>query len=69
MDTIAEFQVEIEDFLTFADCFLKDFPTDWLVQTKRMIWNAEKQVDDGIEQVEKILRQLEGLCNWNSTNC
>ena len=63
VDTIAEFQVEIGDFLTFADCFLEDFPTDWLVQTKRMIWDAEKQVDDAIEQVEKILRQLACLCN------
>lgn len=61
VDTISEFHVETGEFLTFADCFLEDFPMDWLVQTKSMIWDAEKQVDDAIEQVEKILRQLEGI--------
>ena len=59
--TITEFQVETGDFLTFADCFLEDFPMDWLVQTKSVIWDAEKQVDDAIEKVEYILQQLGGL--------
>lgn len=59
--TIAGFQVETGDFLTFADCFLEDFPMDWLVQTKSVIWDAEKQVDDAVEQVETILQQLESL--------
>lgn len=61
VDSIAELQVETGDFLTFADCFLEDFPMDWLLQTKSTIQDAEKQVDDAIERVEKILRQLEGL--------
>ena len=61
--TIAEFQVETGDFLAFADCFLEDFPMDWLQQTKSTIQDAEMQVDDAIERVEKILRQLEGLFN------
>ena len=61
VDSIAEFQVETGDFLTLADSFLEDFPVDWLVQTKSMIRDAEKQVDDAIEMVEKILRQLEGF--------
>ena len=56
-----EFHVETGDFLTLADSFLEDFPMDWLVQTKSVIWDAEKQVDDAIEQVEKILQQLEGI--------
>lgn len=63
VDTTAEFRVETGDFLTFADCFLEDFPMDWLLQTKSRIQDAEMQVDDAIERVEKILRQLGGLCN------
>ena len=59
--TTTEFHVETGDFLTLADSFLEDFPMDWLVQTKSVIWDAEKQVDDAIERVEKILRQLEGI--------
>ena len=59
--TTTEFHVETGDFLTLADSFLEDFPMDWLVQTKSVIWDAEKQVDDAIEQVEKFLRQLEGI--------
>ena len=59
--TTTEFHVETGDFLTLVDSFLEDFPMDWLVQTKSVIWDAEKQVDDAIERVEKILRQLEGI--------
>lgn len=47
--------------LQAKDCFLEDFPTDWLVQTKHRIQDAEREADDAIELVEKILRQLESL--------
>lgn len=60
-DTIAEFHVETGDFQTFADDFLDWIPMDWLGQTRSRIWDAEREVDDAIEKVEKILRQLEGL--------
>ena len=51
--------METGTFLTFADYFLDGFLTDWLVQTK--ILEAKRQVDDAIEKVEYILRQLGGL--------
>lgn len=56
VESIADFHVETGNFLTFADYFLDSFLMDWLVQSK--IRDAEKQVDDAIAQVEKILRQL-----------
>ena len=59
VETIAEFHVDTGNFLTFADYFLDGFLTDWLVQTK--IQEAKRQVDDAIEKVEYILRQLGGL--------
>ena len=59
VEDIAEFHVETGTFLTFADYFLDGFLTDWLVQTK--IQEAKRQVDDAIEKVEYILRQLGGL--------
>lgn len=59
VETIADFHVETGNFLTFADYFLDSLLTDWLVQSK--IQDAKKQVDDAIEKVEKILRQLGGL--------
>lgn len=59
VETIAEFHIETGNFLTFADYFLDGFLTDWLVQSK--IQDAKKQVEDAIEKVEKILRQLGGL--------
>ena len=61
VDTIDGFCVETGDFLTFADCFLEDFPMDWLVQTKSVIRDAERQVDDAVEKVEYILQQLGGF--------
>ena len=59
VETIADFHVETGNFLTFADYFLDGLLADWLVQSK--IQDAKKQVDDAIEKVEKILRQLGGL--------
>ena len=59
VESVADFHVETGIFLAFADYFLDSFLMDLMVQSK--IQNAKKQVDDAIEQVEKILRQLEGL--------
>lgn len=49
-------QIEIGDFLTFADFFFDGIIADYMVQSK--IVNARKQVDDAIERVEQILYQL-----------
>ena len=53
---IAEFHVDTGNFLAFADYFLDCFVIDLLVQSK--IQDARKQVDDAIENVERILRLL-----------
>lgn len=59
VESVADFHVETGSFLVFADYFLDSFLMDLMVQSK--IQNAKKQVDDAIEQVEKILQQLEDL--------
>ena len=59
VETIADFHVETGDFLAFADYFFDSFLVDLMVQSK--IRDAQKQVEDAIEKVEYILRQLEGL--------
>ena len=59
VETIADFHVDTGNFLTFADYFFDGLLADWLVQSK--IQDAKKQVDDAIEKVENILRQLGGL--------
>lgn len=59
VETVADFHIETGNFLTFADYFFDGLLADWLVQAK--IQDAKKQVDDAIEKVENILRQLGGL--------
>lgn len=59
VSAISEFHIETGKFLAFADYFLDCFVTDLFVQSK--IQDAKKQVDDAIENVESILRQLEDL--------
>lgn len=59
VSAISEFRIETGKFLAFADYFLDCFVTDLFVQSK--IQDAKKQVDDAIENVESILRQLEDL--------
>ena len=55
-------QIEIGDFLTFADFFLDGFITDYLVQNK--ISDAREDIELGILHVKAILdelyRKLEG---------
>lgn len=55
-------QIEIGDFLTFADFFLDGFITDYLVQSK--ISDAREDIELGILHVKTILdelyRKLEG---------
>ena len=51
-------QIDIGDFLTFADFFFDGFVADYLVQSR--IRTAEDQVEEAIERVSHILRTLEG---------
>lgn len=48
--------IEISDFLTFADFFFDGLIADWLVQSK--IRKAEKQVSEAISQINAIRRKL-----------
>lgn len=48
--------IQIGDFLTFADFFFDGFIADMLVQSK--IKDAKRQVVDAISQVEDILSRL-----------
>lgn len=48
--------IEVGDFLTFADFFFDGFIADIFVQSK--IGDARKQVDEAIYQVESIVNRL-----------
>lgn len=48
--------IEIGDFLTFADFFFDGFIADMLVQSK--IRRAQEEIDDAIFRVENVLRRL-----------
>ena len=48
--------VEIGDFLTFADFFFDGFIADMMVQSK--IRKAQDQIDDAIDRVETLLGRL-----------
>ncbi|MBO4997781.1 MAG: hypothetical protein J6D02_07275 [Lachnospira sp.] len=48
--------IEIGDFLTFADFFFDGIIADYMVQQK--IADARRQVDEAIDRVEQILYQL-----------
>lgn len=59
VDTIPEFHLETGDFLTFADYFFDGIVADWLVQSK--INDAKRQVENAIQKVNYLLRQLKNL--------
>ena len=48
--------IEIGNFLTFADFFFDGFIADIMVQSK--IREAQDKIDDAIDQVESLLRKL-----------
>jgi hypothetical protein len=48
--------IEIGNFLTFADFFFDGFIADIMVQSK--IREAQDKIDDAINQVEAMLRRL-----------
>lgn len=55
----ADFQINVGDFLKFADFFFDGLVADYLVQSK--IADAKKEVDKAIRQVEDILADLRGF--------
>ncbi len=48
--------IDISDFLTFADFFFDGIIADWLVQSR--IRKAQKQVKDAISQINAIRQKL-----------
>ena len=52
-----DLNLEVNDFLSFADLFFDNFGIDWLVQDR--INTARSQVEEAIYQVRNILHQLE----------
>ena len=57
VDMPSDFGDNVSDFLVFADFFFDGIIADWLVQSK--IDSAKRQVDEAIEKVEAILRDLD----------
>ena len=49
-------QINVNGFLSFADFFLDGLIADYLVQSR--INDAREQVEDAIERVEMLLRDL-----------
>ena len=56
VEEIPEFNLDVGDFLTFADYFFDGFLADVMVQSR--IRDAQAQVADAIRQVERIRDQL-----------
>lgn len=54
-----EFQIQIDDFLRFADWFFDGLIVDWTVQDK--IRDAQNQMYAAICQIQKLLDRLDGL--------
>ena len=51
-----DMKVDVGGFLSFADFFFDGFVADYLVQTR--IGEARRQVNEAIDQVERILAEL-----------
>ena len=56
VDRSVDLQINIGEFLRFADYFFDSFIADWMVQSK--IRDAQKQVDQAIDKVDNIRRRL-----------
>lgn len=56
LDQSAEIDLDMGDFLRFADFFFDGFIADWMVQSK--IRKGQQQVRQAIRRVEDIRRQL-----------
>ena len=51
--------IDIGDFLSFADYFFDGFVVDWVVQDR--INNAKRQVEEAIRRTESIVNQLQRM--------
>lgn len=51
-----DFNVNISDFLTFADFFFDGLIADWMIQSR--IGDAKNQVDNGIFKIKAVLSDL-----------
>ena len=51
--------LDMGDFLTFADYFFDGFAVDWMVQDR--INKARNQVEEAIQRVEHALNQLQSM--------
>lgn len=56
VNQLIRFDVNIGDFLKFADYFFDNFFVDWMVQSK--IGDAKRQVSQLISKIERILGEL-----------
>lgn len=56
VENVAEFHIEMGDFLSFADYFFDGIIADWMVQSR--ISDAKRQVDNAIHKVNYVLGQL-----------
>ena len=54
-----DLNIEIGNFLSFADYFFDGFFVDWMVQDK--INRAKDQVAEAIRQVERVMDQLQAI--------
>lgn len=54
-----DLNIEVGDFLSFADYFFDGFFIDWMVQDK--INRAKDQVSEAIRQVERVMDQLRAI--------
>lgn len=56
VNMVSYINIDVGNFLTFADFFFDGIVADWLVQSK--IREAQKQVNDAIYQINIIKNQL-----------
>jgi len=59
VDDIAGINVNVDDFLHFADYFFDGFVADFLVQSR--IDDSKRQVEQAIRKVEQMQRRLQAL--------
>ena len=57
VDQLVDVDLNISDFLSFADYFFDGFVVDWMVQDR--INNARHQVEEAIRRTEYIINQLQ----------
>lgn len=68
VQTEVELQVEIDELLTFADYFIDNLITDWIVQSKivNSLGQAKKAREDliqGTKELKKLVRQKQDKIN------